>query len=186
MKTLKKLLLLTVCISLFATCEPYDIFIDDEYVRVTLPFEAEFLGTYIYAGPENQNFTDVTGLEPRGCEFARVIVDFEGSGIPLGNFTGNFDFCAGPDGYGPSISYMEAENGDILYVSIEGQVIPGRIEGDHPDYVTSYWRDPFVILGGTGRYAGATGEGMSDDYNSSEDGNSHHNWSGTITLVKRR
>jgi hypothetical protein len=147
---------------------------------VTVPFKADFLGNYIYAGPDIE---DLTGLEPRGCEYARVIVDFEGNGTHLGKFTGNFDFCAGPLGYGPSVSYMMAANGDILYVSIEGQVIPGRLD-DHPEYVISYWRDPFVILGGTGRFEGATGGGWSDDYNSSEDNNSHHYWEGTITLVK--
>ena len=78
---------------------------------------------------------------------------------------------------------MVAANGDILYISGEGFVIDGRLD-DHPEYVISYWRDPFVILGGTGRFEGATGEGWTDDYNSSEDPNSHHNWTGTITMVK--
>ncbi len=55
---------------------------------------------------------------------------------------------------------------------------------DHPDHVVSYWRDPYKILGGTGKFEGATGEGMTDDYNSSEDQNSHHHWKGTMTLLK--
>ena len=63
------------------------------------------------------------------------------------------------------------------------EVITGRLE-DHPDYVVSYWRDPFEILGGTGRFEGAFGGGMTDDYNSSEDTNSHHHWKGTITMKK--
>ncbi len=65
-----------------------------------------------------------------------------------------------------------------------GQVIYGN-EDDHPDGVNSYWRDPFTILGGTGRFDGATGGGMSDDYNLDVyPGNSFHHWVGTITLVK--
>ncbi|MBP1668794.1 MAG: hypothetical protein H6Q21_1160, partial [Bacteroidetes bacterium] len=47
-----------------------------------------------------------------------------------------------------------------------------------------YWRDPFEILGGTGKFKGATGKGTTDDYNSSEDPYSHHHWTGTITLLK--
>jgi hypothetical protein len=186
MKTFKRILLLAVCINLLLTCSHFGVVVDDEFITVTMPFDADFLGTYIYAGPDIEpDIVDQTGLEPRGCEFARVIVDFEGNETHLGNFIGNFDFCAGPDGYGPSISYMEFENGDILYVSIEGQVIPGRTD-DHPDYVISYWQDPFVILGGTGRFEGATGGGWSDDYNSSEDPNSHHQWEGTITFKRGR
>ena len=102
----------------------------------------------------------------------------------MGKFTGNFSFCVdGNTGeYGPSDSYMVAANRDILYVSIQGQVIGVR-EDDHPEHVTSYWRDPFVILGGTGRFKVATGGGMSDDYNSSLDDNSHLHWNGTITMV---
>ncbi|MDX1362824.1 MAG: hypothetical protein R3243_01355 [Arenibacter latericius] len=149
-------------------------------IYVTVPFKAAFLGDYQYVGPDIEV---LTGLEPKGCEAARVIVDFEGNGTHLGKFTGNFDFCAGPEGYGPSDSYMVAANGDTLIVSIAGNVIQGRMD-DHPEYVTSYWRDSFVIIGGTGRFEGATGSGMSDDYNSSLDINSHHNWTGTITMIK--
>ena len=150
----------------------------DEPVMVTVPFKANFIGDYagFLIGP------DAECGAPFNC---RVFVDFEGNGTHLGNFTGSFEFCAcGPEGeYGPTISSMIAANGDILYVSCEGRVIPGR-EEDHPDHVTSYWRDPFVILGGTGRFEGATGGGMTDDYNSSEDPNSHHHWTGSITMVK--
>ena len=147
----------------------------DKPVMVTVPFKADFIGEYQSVLP------DPTCTPPQGV---RIIVDFEGTGTHLGKFTGNFSFCADAESYyGPSVSYMVAANGDILFVSIEGQVIDGR-EDDHPDYVLSYWRDPFVILGGTGRFEGATGEGMSDDYNSSEDINTHHHWVGTITMKK--
>ncbi len=191
MKIIKQLLFFTACIFVLSTCTNSDAIIDDDAlsnslkkgndkeVFVTVPFKADFLGTYIHAGPDIE---ELTGLEPR-CEYARVIVDFEGNGTHLGKFTGNFDFCVGPFGYGPSDSYMVAANGDILFVSIAGYVIEGR-EDDHPEYVVSYWRDPFVILGGTGRFEGATGSGMSDDYNSSLDDNSHHSWRGTITMKK--
>ncbi len=186
MRAVRRLLFFMAGICLMISCSESDetLLVDDptgDHLKsgksghtVTVPFKADFIGTYVDPG-------DAT------CEFPQlwpVKVNFEGTGTYLGKFTGYFSFCVdGNSGYGPSVSEMVAANGDILYVSIEGQVIGGR-EDDHPDYVTSYWRDPFVILGGTGRFEGATGEGMSDDYNSSEDPNSHHHWNGTITMVK--
>jgi len=206
MKIIKSLLFLMACIFMLSTCTKSEILLDDEALTtlddeslinlddvaltnlkndknkpmyVSVPFKAKFIGDYKYAGPDIE---ELTGLEPK-CEFARVIVDFEGNGTHLGKFTGSFDFCAGPEGYGPSDSYMVAANGDTLIVSIAGKVIPGRLD-EHPEYVVSYWQDPFVILGGTGRFEGASGGGTSDDYNSSLDPDSHHNWNGTITMKK--
>jgi len=182
MKTFKQILLLAAVIIMVASCTHYDDFFGRHKTKfVTMPFEAEFIGEYMYVGPD---IAEDTGLEPKCGEFIRVIVDFEGSGSPLGKFTGNFDFCVGPDGgYGQTDAYMVTMKGDTLYISVSGNVIQGRLD-DHPEYVTSYWRDPFEILGGTGRYKGATGAGVSDDYNSSLDPNSHHNWKGIITLKK--
>lgn len=191
MKTFKQFSVLLACMVMFSTCTKSDVIIDDYALKmsskkakdkpvfVTVPFKAEFIGDYIYVGPDSEEFT---GLAPK-CEFFRVIVDFEGNGTHLGKFTGNFDFCFGPEGYGQTDAYMVAANGDILIISISGNVIQGRLD-DHPDYVTSYWQDPFEILGGTGRFEGATGGGISDDYNSSLDPNSHHSWNGTITMKK--
>jgi hypothetical protein len=145
----------------------------------TVPFDVEFTGTYNLVEPDSL----LCGPEP----WMHVIVDCSGTGTPLGKFTTHFDFCANwEEGYYPgtrSVEYMIAENGDTLFITCEGQVIEGRLE-DHPEYVVEYWRDPFKILGGTGKYEGATGEGMTDDYNSSEDQNSHHHWKGTITMLK--
>lgn len=146
---------------------------------VTEPFEANFTGEYVNI---------ITGDELVDCdeEFeCRVIVDFEGTATQLGNITGQFSFCAcGPDGkYAPTESFLVAEDGDTLFFSCHGKVLEGRLE-EHPEYVTSYWKDPFVFKGGTGRFEGATGDGTTDDYNSSLDPNSHHHWKGTITLKK--
>lgn len=181
MKTLKRMLFLMAGMAMVVSCSHYDDIWGGHHKRktITVPFEAEFIGDYTYVGPDIE---EDTGLEPK-CEFTRVIVDFEGYGTPLGEFTGNFDFCVGPEGYGPTDSYMVAANGDTLFITGSGNVIQGRLE-DHPEYVTSYWQDPFEIIGGTGRYERATGGGITDDYNSSLDPNSHHNWKGTITLKK--
>lgn len=143
----------------------------------TLPFEADFTGTYTAVYPDSLLC---------GPGSLHVFVDCKGKNELLGNFTTHFEFCADEEGYypGPIMdAYMIAESGDTLYITCAGQVIPGKQE-DHPEHVVSYWRDPFEILGGSGKFAGATGSGTTDDYNSSKDPNSHHSWVGTITLQK--
>lgn len=143
-----------------------------------LPFEAEFTGTYTAFYPDSLVC---------GPGSMHVIVDCTGKNELLGAFTTHFDFCSDSLGYypGPRMeACMVAESGDTIFIACAGQVLPGRLE-DHPGHVTSYWRDPFEILGGTGKFEGATGSGLTDDYNSSEDQNSHHNWKGSITLVKK-
>lgn len=188
MKTNVNILFIAAFIGLLAGCDKTGEFtvVDNPelkkgQVEVTVPFTASFTGDYVYLYFKGQE-----GMGECGEEFyCRVGVEFQGNGTHLGKFTGYFDFCAcGPGGkYGPTVSEMIAANGDILYVSCEGYVKGGRLP-DHPEHVVSYWRSPFIILGGTGRFEGATGSGMTDDYNSSLDENSHHNWTGTITLVK--
>ena len=151
---------------------------------VTVPFKADFVGTYMYAGPEASCGEWNPG---GGVMWGMVINEGGGTGTQLGRFTHYFEFCCEfISGIYPAshmVAYFTAANGDILHVSCAGQVIEGKAP-DHPDYVDSYFRDPFVILGGTGRFEGATGSGWTDDYNSSEDPNSHHHWRGTMTLVK--
>jgi len=143
----------------------------------TMPFEADFTGTYVSVAPDS--------LEC-GPACMRVIVDALGENEIMGKFTTHFDFCVDKDGNYPGnrmVAYMIAENGDSLYVSCAGQVIEGR-QDDHPEFVVSYFRDPFEILGGSGKFNNASGSGMTDDYNSSEDANSHHRWMGSITLAE--
>lgn len=186
MKNLLKLSTLLAVIMLM-TCsnEALDSFSEENqeiaYKMVEVPFTVDYVGTYLY-GP--------FGIPTDKCDI-NVFVEGEGTGTHVGKSMIHFDFCVTPyftpDGqldhgdYGNSDAYIVAANGDMLFVSVEGTVYPGRLD-DHPEHVVSYWRDPFVITGGTGRFEGATGGGMTDDYNSSEDTNSHHHWEGTISL----
>ena len=144
---------------------------------VTVPFKAEYTGTY-KVFPAEFDTEKCPGL-------GEVTVDGVGQATHLGNSKVHFNFCVDISdlSYFDTYAYLEAANGDMIYIDVSGNVIPGRTE-DHPDYVVSYWRDPFTILGGTGRFEGASGGGYSDDYNSSEDPYSHHNWEGTITMKK--
>ncbi len=187
MKALKLLFLLFAVICMVLTCGKTDRNLKGDNLKkgkvkmVTLPFEADFTGTYIYVGPDT--LPDHKCGEPLSAW--RAIVDCKGTGVPIGELTAHFDFCGDAEShYGNNHAYMFA-GGDTLFVACAGQVIDGRLE-DHPACVTSYWRDPFTILGGTGQYYGASGSGMTDDYNSDLDPFSHHHWTGTITLVKGR
>lgn len=146
----------------------------------TEQFNTELTGTYTYVGPDT--------LETKKCNDSimnvRIIVDCTGTCNMMGEVTAHFDFCSDDAGhYGNTSAYMVDRNSDTLFISCEGTVIGGKTV-NHPDYVTSYWKDDFVILGGTGPYEGATGSGQTDDYNSSEDPNSHHFWKGTIDWKK--
>lgn len=181
MKTMVKIFFLMAFVSLIVGCKK--LIISGE--TVTAPFKADFVGNYMEGSGPNTSCGDCD-FEKGYC-WSLIINEGEGTGTHLGKFTHHFEFCCEvvsgvyPGGY--MDAYFTAENGDILRVACAGKVIEGRAE-DHPDYVTSYFRDPFVILGGTGRFEGATGSGMTDDYNSNLDPYSHHHWTGTITLVK--
>ncbi len=147
---------------------------------VTENFKANFTGEYKYVGPDTLSNQKCTGQ----LSLWRAIVDGKGTCTPLGDFTVHFDFCGDSlSNYGNCYAYMVSTNKDTLLIDISGRVIEGRLD-DHPEYVTSYWRDSIRFIGGTGKYKGATGKGITDDYNSSEDTNSHHNWKGTITFNK--
>ncbi len=146
---------------------------------ITKDFSADFLGTYVYTGLD-------TLLNPICADTilpVRVIVNCEGTSNLMGNIKVFFDFCVNPQNgrYGNANSYFIDADKDTLFINLEGVVIPGKTE-EHPSYVTSYWKDDFVIVGGTGKFENATGEGKTDDYNSSEDSNSHHHWRGNINI----
>ena len=198
MKTIKRILQFTAAVLLIMSCTKSDSYFNDEMntsfkqgpsepVMVTLPFKADFIGTYMYAGPE----ASCGDWNPEdGIMWGMVINEGSGTGTHLGKFTHYFEFCAefvsgvypGPTNH--MVAFFTAANGDILHIQCSGTVIPGRLDY-HPDDVNSYFKDPFVILGGTGRFEGATGCGYTDDYNrDSYPENSFHHWNGTITMVK--
>ena len=161
----------------------------NQTVTITLPFKADLEGQYVgFFLPGDEGF---------GCDAGfncRVLVDAQGTVTQMGKITAHFDFCAcGPDDpeiegtdqqYGPTEVCFVAADGDQLFVSCGGSVVDGRLP-HHPEDVNSYWMDPFVITGGTGRFEGATGSGWTNDYNrDSYPDNSFHHWEGTITLKK--
>jgi hypothetical protein len=193
MKKLNYVLLLSFVFLLFAGCSKLEIQPDPlnsadesalksaETKNVTMGFNIVFTGNYDFAGP-----SVICGDYP---PMVRIINTGEGTGTHFGHLTSYFDFCVDDDDSSyPNdhiIAYFEDENGDRLDVTVAGFVLPGRVPG-MPNFAISYFKDPFVIIGGTGRFEGATGSGMTNDYNSSKDPYSHHHWTGKITLVKGR
>jgi hypothetical protein len=142
------------------------------------PFDASFTGIYVSVAPDSAR----CGSLP----WVQVINEGQGEDEHIGQFRHYFSFCAHIDsGFYPGeqmIAYLVDHEGDSVFIACAGRVVEGRME-DHPEHVVSYWRDPFEILGGTGKFMGASGKGFTDDYNSRLDTNSHHNWKGTITLL---
>lgn len=185
MKALLKIFFFITLISFIVGCDKTDALEFDDASsskkevtkNVTIGFNLVFTGNYDFAGPD-----PVCGDFP---PLIRIINTGEGTGTHFGKLTSYFDFCVDvtdssyPNGH--IVAYFEDENGDQLFVEVAGFVLPGRLPG-MPNYAISYFKDPFEIIGGTGRFEGATGNGMTNDYNSSKDPYSHHHWKGRISL----
>ncbi|WP_372950343.1 hypothetical protein [Mariniphaga sp.] len=188
MKTFLKIFFFAALFGLLAGCEKTGEFFENEtpelkkaQVEVTVPFKADFVGNYL---PTSGVDVEMCGDYP----MIRIFNEGGGTGTHLGKFTHYFDFCVnnetGEYPFGHIEAYFVAANGDKLFVSVAGQVLNGKLDY-HPEDVNSYFKDPFVILGGTGKFEGATGNGWTDDYNrDSYPENSFHHWAGEITLVK--
>ncbi|HKL31210.1 MAG TPA: hypothetical protein VJ919_01680 [Tangfeifania sp.] len=194
MKTFKLLFLISIFIGLFAGCENEEQLLQDEVELksaqphdVTVPFEATLLGELISFDMED---TECVGEGYMG----RTIVDAKGNATHMGKVSLTFNFCAGgpPDPnvdgsymtYSSGTSELMAANGDVLNLFFPGgSVMEGKLD-HHPDHVYDYWGGKIIVLGGTGRFEGATGELTEDDYSSSLDDYTHHRFYGVITLLK--
>lgn len=192
---MKKSFLLMIFVALFLGCNNEEVLeFDNANMKaditskndntssksITLGFNLVFTGTYEYQGPDEAK----CGTFP---PLFNVVNIGEGTGTHFGKMTSHFDFCVNvsdfsyPNGF--EEAYFMDENGDKLFVYVEGFVVPGRIPG-MPSFANSYFKDPFVIIGGTGKFEGASGSGMTNDYNSDKDDYSHHHWQGKITLMQ--
>ncbi|WP_372950344.1 hypothetical protein [Mariniphaga sp.] len=194
MKTFLKIFIFAVLFGLLAGCEKTAEFFENETPdlksaqpqKITVPFEANLLGEIASIDWEAQECIE------EGY-FVRVIVETTGNATHMGKVSLTFNFCSGgaPDPniegskytYAGSTADLIAANGDVLYLSFDdGIVMNGRTD-EHPDDVYEYWRTPVSVLGGTGRFEGATGDLSSDDYVTTDD-QTHHRFYGKITLVK--
>ena len=151
---------------------------------VSMPFRADM-------------FTQGQGLVPAAeCgAFPRLLNTQvgEGEATRLGRFSVVITFCMDvtdvlDDGMlteGESIPYdngfgiLTAANGDVLYLEISGAVLPS----DDPDYDFEF-QDAFQFTGGTGRFAGATGEGTTASFVNQSEDRTDHEWRGTLVLAR--
>ncbi len=172
------------------------------------PFKANFytIRRYLENAPpgceDNPQDCLLDIYEPVVCD-EDPFLDFNlqcggGQGTHLGNFNAVLSFCGAGFDYKNGTGIFVAANGDQLWikapyilnengepVSVVGHVIP--IE--HPHYEARF-NDPFIFAGGTGRFKGATGQGMTDSYVDLFDDNGNflcdhqtdHKWTGTLIL----
>lgn len=146
-----------------------------------------------------RGFTTIESLAPHPrCgappRFLNVQVG-EGRATHLGRFTMRIEFCVdatdllddGRLSEGESLPYDDglgtliAANGDELHITVSGAVLPSS----DPAYDFQF-QDPFVFVGGTGRFAGATGGGRTDSKVTQEPERTDHVWRGRLVLRRGR
>jgi len=190
MRQIKRFLFLLAGACLMIACSKSDSLVngDDENVNlkkggadpttVTVPFKSDFTVW------DHSDYTDP------GCGGFPVLVltmDGEGTATHLGQFTSHWTFCCDVTTgyYYNTIAVFTAANGDELYISIpEGYIIPN--DGDNSDYYETKFNDPMYFVGGTGRFEGASGSGMTNAFvhNNPDDWHTDFFGTGTLILVK--
>lgn len=161
----RNLIGLSLIIVLFS-CE------DDEPISETVDFEADF-------------FTVLVSFEEdAGCTAPRNFLNTQqgnGTASLVGDFTTQLTFCVNPATfeYENVQGSFVAENGDELFITGGGQVVPTNKEGYDLEF-----KDPFTIAGGTGRFEGAMGNGFTESYVNMTTGQTDHIWTGTITTIR--
>ena len=168
MKSISELLKV-FCVLLFASlfsCE------DKGPKTETVDFEADF-------------FTVLVSFEEdAGCTAPKNFLNTQqgsGSATLVGNFTTQLTFCVNPATfeYENVQGSLVAENGDEMFITGEGQVVPTEKEGYDLEFM-----DPFTITGGTGQFEGASGSGMTESYVNMTTGQTDHVWTGKLTVKK--
>src|SRR5687767_3398986 len=164
MKTATILFAWTIMFCPIAACD------DDESKTESMPIEFKFSSFLKSANPDAN-----CGAPP----VFLVIQEGNGTGTLLEGFTFYAEFCNNLETgeYGPAkVCTFTASNGDELYCSAQGQVLPTT----NPDYDLEF-KDPFTIIGGTGRFKGATGNGTTNSFVKRAAKRTDHIWTGTIT-----
>jgi hypothetical protein len=154
---------------------------------VTLPFEANF---FTEGQPQEPGYRGPCGDRPFPPYSPNIQAGY-GEATHLGRFSGYGEFCGDgtdflDDGMlteGESLPYdngfftFTAANGDELWIEVAGAVLLS----DRPGYDLEFF-DPFQIVGGTGRFEGASGSGVTRSFVVAAEDHVEHVWAGTITL----
>jgi hypothetical protein len=162
-KLAASLIVLSFMLTAFLGCK------EDEFIKI--PFEADF-------------YTDLAGFEPsESCgDFILNTQTGAGTATKVGEFTTDITFCVDPAtfAYYNAVGSFVTELGDeLFFVAKEGQILPSP----DPDYLY-YFEDPFEFTGGTGRFAGARGEGTTYSYVNLDGIRTEHIWKGKLVLRK--
>lgn len=118
-------------------------------VSVTVPFKADF------------SVWSKTDYADRRCgahPLYFLTMEGHGNATHLGKVTVRFTFCCdvSTGAYWGTEATFVAANGDELWLTIPlGQIVPNH--GDNSHYYQTRFDDPMPIVGGTGRFQGATG-----------------------------
>jgi len=198
MKTLNYLFVSLFSICMIAACDvnradmqSQDSFIGPQAITsgvnedglLSKPFKAKFFTS------QNLDESGFNSVECPDPDFNYYNVQ-EGSGHAtyLGKFTTRITFCVNtnefPVPYKDGKGTFIAANGDKLFYTISGLVKPH----DNPnDKYELEFQDPFTFSGGTGRFAGANGNGMTDSLVDLLEGGgdrTDHKWTGELMFPK--
>lgn len=129
-----------------------------------LPFKASFYTIRNYSN-SGEGYCN---LDSDWSSFNYQYAEKCGNATHMGLITAEIMFCSaagpGPDGipYGDGQGRLIAANGDEVYIIVPPAGQTGYVvfmaPGTHPIY-DAYFETPFVIVGGTGRFENASGEG---------------------------
>lgn len=190
MKQINRILFLFAGICLVIACSKADSFLGSDETQVNL--KKGGMDQKTVTVPFKSHFTvwDHSDYSDPGCGGFPLLVltmDGEGTATHLGFFTSHWTFCCDviTGYYYNTIAVFTAANGDELYISIpEGYIVPN--EEDNSDFYETKFNDPMYFVGGTGRFEGASGNGMTNAYvhNNPDDWHTDFFSSGTLTLIK--
>jgi hypothetical protein len=181
MKTIKTLLIFTAGIFMLLTCTQEDIFSDEDILTTTLRKSNDKV--VFVTVPFKSSFSTSPGTmeNPVVCDDLDLVIQVGGGeATHLGTFTTEMSFCVDPNFfYFGVVGTFYAANGDELWISVPtGQVIPNP---ELPEPYLFYFTDDFFFVGGTGRFAGATGGGTTNSFVEATL-TTDHQWDGELTF----
>ena len=161
---------------------------------VTMQLNATFLGDA--ASYDNSTGTskgeiypEIPTVEDCGNGYQQMIENAQGKESNLGNISFTSVFCFGKESILPSYSYFQTTEGDVIYVIYSGKTLARKILNDCQESIdANVWEVQFTVLGGTGRFEGAIGQGTTNDYIESYckyGHNCHHSWKGQLTVLRK-
>lgn len=204
MKALKTFFIVIMSLTMFTTCDESandQLFENDQLQHknnndeynaktnhsVTIPFKATF-----YTKRDYSNSGEGFCTEDPFLTFNYQVG--KGQGTHLGRFETTMSFCGAGFSYANGTGEFIAANGDTLYIAIPSEGDIGLVKFltyDDPLYEAEF-QDPFSFIGGTGRFEGASGGGMTNSFVDllDDDGNfipehrTDHQWTGVLIIPK--